>query len=283
MKPREWIYLLLAGTSLVGQSSPQTERKAQQAIKEKTVLLQLKQAAESGDPKSMYLLGSRSSDPIEGKKWIRKSAELEYGLAMDAVAYNRHYLRSIDKNIPPEERKQAAINFQAEKERAFPKILDWANRGDLDSMYGLGVGGFVQVGLLPQDKAMDWLRRAAEGGHPDAAYRLGEKLLNKKSAKESTEGFELLRKVADRGNFNAILEMARKYTHGWPRIGLAPDPDEAMKWINKAIAISGEPEGDFLPTHGLVDPYEAARQRGENPRPRKEKPKALPPIPTERK
>jgi TPR repeat protein len=248
--------------------------RQEREIKEKEVLAQLKQSARAGDPKSMFLLGSKSSDPIEGMKWLQRSAELEYGLAMDAVAYDRYYLRSIDKQIPPEERKQAAMNFQAEKGRAFPKILDGANRGDLDSMYGLGVGGFVQLGFLSQDEAMNWLRRAAEGGHQDASYRLGEKLLNKKSAKESSEGFELLRRMADGGNFNATLEMARKYTHGWPRIGLAPNPDEAMKWINKAIAISGEPEGEFMPTHGLLDPYEAARLRGENPRIRKEKPKA---------
>lgn len=276
------ICLLFVGMSLMGQATPQVQSKAQ-AIKEKEALNQLKRAAESGDPKSMYLLGTKSSDPIEAKAWTRKSAESGYGLALAAIAYDQHYLRSIDKQRPSDERKQAAIAFRDELVSVFPKILDWANRGDLNSMYELGDGRYLQHGLLTREEKLNWLRRAAEGGHPIAIRRLGEVLLFNISDTAKAEGFQWIRKAAVGGDINAILEIARQYTHGLPAIGLAPDPDEAMKWINKAITLSGEPEGEFMSAHGLVDPYEAAKQRGENHRPKKEKPMAPPPAPTERK
>jgi hypothetical protein len=79
-----------------------------------------------------------------------------------------------------------------------------------------------------------------------------------------------------------MLEIAKKYTYGWPKMGLAPNPDEAMKWIERAMAASGEPEGEFMPTHGMVDPYEVARQRGDDPPPRKDRPKPPSLVATER-
>lgn len=282
MNVHRCIFILSTGMVLFGQTSSRAPNTAQ-AIKEKEALVHLKRAAESGDSKAMYQLGIKADDPKEAALWTHKSAEAGYGLALVAVADLQFRPISRNRQLPMEERKKAAAAYRLGVEKAFPVVQEWASRGDLESMCSIGIGGYAQYGLTSREEERKWLRRAAEGGHPIAILRLGEILLSDSSDTLKTEGFQWLRKAADGGNIHAILEMARMYTHGLPAIGLAPDPDEAMAWINKAIAISGEPEGDFLPAHGLVDPYEAARQRGENPRPGKEKPKAPPPIPTERK
>ncbi len=282
MNTYRWIYLIVIGMTLMGQTSPSPQLKTK-TIKEKLALVQLKKAAESGDPKAMYQLGINADDPKEAALWTHKSAEAGYGLAMVTVADLQFRTRSRDRQLPQEERKSAAASYRLAVEKAFPKVLEWANRGDLESMCSIGTGGYTHYDLTSPEEEMKWLRRAAEGGHPIATLRLGEILLLDTSDTLKAEGFRWIRKSADGGDFHAMLEMARKYTHGFPSIGLVPDPDKAMVWINKAIAISGEPEGEFIPTHGLVDPYEAARQRGEKPRPKIEKPKAAPPIPTERK
>lgn len=274
------ICFLLTLAPLPGQSSPKNHKE----IQGKDMALELlKKAAESGDPKAMYQLGLKIADPKEAEAWMQKSAEGRYGLAMVGMADLQFRAKWSDSMLPQEERRAAAAAYRIAVEKAFPIVLEWANRGDLDSMCSIGTGGYSQYKLTSPEEAMKWLRRAAEGGDLIASRRLGEKLLYTSSTVMSAEGFKWVQKAAEGGDFQAMLEMARKYTHGCPRAGLAPNPEEAMKWIEKAIETSGEPANEFESIHGLVNPYEAARLRGENPPARKERLKPSAPVPTERK
>jgi TPR repeat protein len=189
MNPQRTISILLACPSLFGQMTHLPTDKEKAELNREN-MVRLRRAAESGDPKSMYLLGTKISQSNEGKEWIRKSAESGYALAIDHIAYEQFYLPSIGKQLSPEERKKSALAYHAELERSFPKLLEWAHRGDLDSMYWLGAGRYTQYGLLSQTEAMKWLRRAAEGGQLHAAFALGERLINSNSSTESSEGFK---------------------------------------------------------------------------------------------
>jgi TPR repeat protein len=86
----------------------------------------------------------------------------------------------------------------------------------------------------PRDsvRAVEWYRRAAERGHPDAQYNLGFMyLLGEGIQSDPEEGLRWLRCSADQGNEHAFGLLADLYRNGY--YGVPLDPTEAELWEEK--------------------------------------------------
>ena len=83
-----------------------------------------------------------------------------------------------------------------------------------------------------QDAAAVWFRRAADQGHADAAYRLGDMYDKGQGVpQDHTEAAKLLRYAADHGHWSAQRDFAVLcfYGRGVPR-----DHDAVARWLRRA-------------------------------------------------
>jgi uncharacterized protein len=75
----------------------------------------------------------------------------------------------------------------------------------------------------------------AEEGDAQAQYRLGVLLLFGQGVRQRTEeGIEWLKRAADNGSYLAANELVQIYNSGRE---VAPDEQEAMKWIERATQL----------------------------------------------
>jgi len=80
--------------------------------------------------------------------------------------------------------------------------------------------------------AVEWYGKAAEGGDPNAMYKLAMAYLNGNGvAQDLTEAFGHFRKAAEAGNAEAMYTLAQAYHAGQ---GLEKDLSQAVHWYNKA-------------------------------------------------
>jgi TPR repeat protein len=87
---------------------------------------------------------------------------------------------------------------------------------------------------LPKDdaEAVKWLRKAADQGHAEAQYNLGQ--LYRESTgvpQDYAQAASWFRKAADQGNIGAQNNLGGMYENGW---GVPKDDIEAYAWYNLA-------------------------------------------------
>lgn len=175
-------------------ASSGTAAVRQEAIPVEAGPLPLREAAEAGDPKAMFEIGSRyaegrgtKSDMKTAAKWYEKSAEL--GLAPAQYRIGNFY----DKGIGVE--------------RDVAKAKTWyqmaAEQGNASAMHNLAVLFAMGAdGAADNDSAARWFQRAAELGVKDSQFNLG--ILSARGVgmpqdlQESYKWFALVAKTGDK-------------------------------------------------------------------------------------
>ncbi len=88
---------------------------------------------------------------------------------------------------------------------------------------------------LPQDysEAMTCYLKAAEKGHVEAMYNIGEMhTYGKGGPIDLTNAMDWFRKASDLGSEKADVAIGLLYDHG---LGVAEDHTEALRWFQKAV------------------------------------------------
>lgn len=118
-------------------------------------------------------------------------------------------------------------------EQALECFRKAAEQGHADAQYHLGDCYYYGYGVEEDDtQAVEWYRKAAEQGHTDAQYALGECYNYGCGVDKNDErAVEWYRKAAEQGNFDAQLNLYRCYRNG---LGIAQNETQAVEWYNRA-------------------------------------------------
>lgn len=125
----------------------------------------LREATESGDPKAVYVIGSRlaegaglSSDMQQAAKWFEKSAELGYAPAQFRVGNLYEKGMGVERNF--------------DNARRWYQLA--ANQGNANAMHNLAVLYATGADKAPNnEEAVLWFTKAATLGVKDSQYNLG--------------------------------------------------------------------------------------------------------------
>lgn len=154
----------------------------------------LREAAEAGDPKAIFTIGSRyaegrgtKSDMKAAAKWYEKSAEL--GFAPAQYRIGNFYEKGI------------GVDRSAAKAKTWYQMA--AEQGNAAAMHNLAVLFAMGVeGPADNDSAARWFQRAAELGVKDSQFNLGilsaRGLGVPQNLEESYKWFALVAKTGDR-------------------------------------------------------------------------------------
>jgi TPR repeat protein len=110
-------------------------------------------------------------------------------------------------------------------------LLKAGELGSLEAQRDLGALYATGDWTGPRDSvhAVEWYRRAAERGHPDAQYNLGFMCLTGEGVEANpNEGLRWLKRSADQGDECAIRLLADLYRNG--KYGIPADAVEAQLW-----------------------------------------------------
>ncbi len=159
-------------------------------------------AAEQGDALAQFELGMFYSDgigvqrdPVKAADWLRKAAQQELPIAQLALGMCYKFGSGVE--VDPSE---AEKYFTRAVHGAREKTDDASAKYTLGVCYGNGWGGLTKD---PQ-KAIYWLRAAAEQGFPRAQLELAKCYLRGIGLeKNKTEAIRWLRKAAQGGNLKA--------------------------------------------------------------------------------
>jgi hypothetical protein len=111
-----------------------------------------------------------------------------------------------------------------------------AHKGDLDAQFRLARAALLdpERGKEATREAIEWLKRAAEGGHTDAMIHLGKLY---KSGIGTPQNYDLavhwLGEAARAGDAEGMVEFGRLHRSG---IGVKQDAVQAYVWFNRAAA-----------------------------------------------
>jgi localization factor PodJL len=188
----------VAGSKVVASIAPDKVAAAAPAVKmqvpDDAGPLPLREAAEGGDPRALFEIGTRYAD---GK-----------GVASDMKSAARWYERSAELGFAPAEYRIG--NFYEKGigvERDIAKAEGWykkaAGQGNAAAMHNLGVLYAMGAdGPVDNDAAVRWFEKAAELGVKDSQFNLG--ILAAKgvgmpqSLEESYKWFALVAKTGDK-------------------------------------------------------------------------------------
>ncbi len=110
-----------------------------------------------------------------------------------------------------------------------------AAANDLRAQYQLGRQLLVAGSADARQKGMQWIKRAAEGGHAEAQYRLVTYYENKIHIMRDnpSRGIALLQAAAEQNHLPAMGTLALAYEKG--RYGLTQDYQQAQYWYRKLL------------------------------------------------
>lgn len=188
----------------------------------------LLRAAESGHLTSMLKLGQRHLEKYKKSK-----------LPEDFTQAKRWLTAAAEKNLPEAQRILGLFLFPADQQAGIEWIRKAAESGELASQYTLGIALRDGQGLKPnRDESIRWLRLAADRNLDEAEYALGLSLLRAKDPKEIAQAADWIRKAAEQGHPAAQLQLAEMLVTG---VAVKPDSAVACKWFlvastNKATA-----------------------------------------------
>jgi TPR repeat protein/S1-C subfamily serine protease len=254
--------LLLASFYKDGTGTAANEEEA--ALWAETGLAALTLLAEQGNSDAQYnlgkaYLGGTGVEPNrdQGIAWYRKAAEggnakaqFELGsLEEDAKQRLEWYRKAAEQGNPS---MQSFVGDVLMKEDA-TQAVEWyriaAERGYSLAQYNLGEA-YADGNGVPQDfkQAVEWWRKAAEQGTTEpgnaySIYRLGWAYSYGKGVeKDAKQAVEWYRKVADRGFSGGQVRLGDAYRIGE---GVEKDEKQAVEWYRKA-AEQGEAVAQVL-------------------------------------
>lgn len=213
--------------------------------------------AQLGDPKAQTLIAELYDrglgvprDPKEATAWYEIAAgngdrEAQFGYAVKLLEGkyadgDRVEAKRLLKLAADDGHATAAFNYAqlildeqpttSGAQEALPYLKQAANARVADSYYVLSQ--IYQSGKLKgypeEDKALDWMLKAARAGIDTAQVELGIWLVNGyNGAKDDKAGFGWMKRAALSGNVIARNRLAKMYAQG---VGTKADPVEAAKW-----------------------------------------------------
>ena len=124
--------------------------------------------------------------------------------------------------------------FQAGRHaKAVEMAKPLAEQGNMDALYLLGFAHESGKGAeASRDKALEYYRKAAEGKHKDAVYRLSFILLASEKEEERNQAREALESAAKDDPAVAGRILGEAYLRG--KLTPTADPDKAIFWWNRA-------------------------------------------------
>lgn len=130
--------------------------------------------------------------------------------------------------------KEAMEAYQAGRHaKAVELAKPLAEQGNTDALYLLGFASESGKGLeLSRDKALEYYRKAADGKHKDAIYRLSFILLASDKESEREQAREALEAAAKDDPAVAGRILGEAYLRG--RLTPTADPDKAIFWWKRA-------------------------------------------------
>jgi hypothetical protein len=140
-------------------------------------------------------------------------------------------LAALDRRPEPREETAAGVSIAITA-----AAMKAAEEGDPEAEFSVATSMLAdpELNLAYSAKAVDFLQRAAEGGHKRAMLRLG--LLYRKGV-GALQNYALaakwIERAAKRGEPQAMLEFGRLYREG---VGVQRDPVRAYVWMNRAAA-----------------------------------------------
>jgi TPR repeat protein len=104
-------------------------------------------------------------------------------------------------------------------------LTEAAERGNVGAQCDLGII-YAKVGGVAAEKppALTWIRTAAEQGHAEAQYYIGER-------SDDEEAVEWFRMAAEQGHVDAQVALAWRYEGAG---GVRPDAECAVTWLRRA-------------------------------------------------
>jgi TPR repeat protein len=122
------------------------------------------------------------------------------------------------------------------------EVKSKAERGDAEAQCELGIRCWTYHPVHNQGtakggaaEAAKWYRKAADQGHAEAQYQLGDLYYSTVNGGEA-EAAKWYRKAADQGHAEAQYQLGDFYAEG---TGVAKDEVEAIKWFRKAADQGG--------------------------------------------
>ena len=119
--------------------------------------------------------------------------------------------------------------------QAVQLLRPWAERGDAQGQYGLGLMHYHGRGVAQDDtKAREWLEKAAAQGYAQAQFNLGVMYASGRGvAQDYAKAREWWEKAAAQGDVGAQYNLGVMYRDG---LGGTQDDAKAREWFEQAAA-----------------------------------------------
>jgi len=247
----------------------------------------LRHLAQQDNPKSEYDLahallsgvwwrGSHKfafdKDEAEGMRWLEKAAAQTGDYARQA----RMNLQDIDKQKREEE---ARVRESEERKKAVEeedrriengtwtpeaKLLNAAEQGDIPSQALVAYAFTLQESHVSahdnkdaaakyHKQAIDWYRKAAEGGNAEAQRIVAEMYFTGKDVPADLDaGIAWLKKSADQGNSSAEMELGAYYRGFFWGQTVPEHPDLAKYWYTRAAEHGNKEAQEIVQRGGWV-------------------------------
>ena len=222
-------------------------------------LARIKILAENGNVKAQYLLGEFyiRENPSEAVKWYGKALDQKdlktlslYRL--DTILNNYKYLNVHDNVLECLKRNDDIFSVkrilgffyangdypdEETSEKYFNSLMESANNGNSEAQHQLGIAYKEGNGVALEsnyEKALFWLKKAAEQNNPEALFDLG-RIYDRGDCgvtENHIEAFNWYLKAAQQENPNAMTTLAYIYEKGEV---ISQDKHEAAQWRLKSI------------------------------------------------
>lgn len=127
------------------------------------------------------------------------------------------------------ERYLSGTGVPRNKRAALHWLNTAADEGHAEAMFRLG--DLLGKGPdRPSKKSIRWYRKAAEKDHPESLYRLG--LYEAEKDRRSTKAIKYFRRAAESGHSGAMLQLGTHYDDG---TGVSYDMVTATEWFQRAV------------------------------------------------
>jgi len=122
--------------------------------------------------------------------------------------------------------------------QALEELTELAEDGDAVAQYNLALLLLDDQGPQPyRERGVEWLRKAAEGGHIGAQYRLGQIY----EPTDPSRAAAWYRVAADQGHLAAQVQLAKMY---WEGRGVRHDYEAVLRLLRSAAG-AGLPEAQY--------------------------------------
>lgn len=178
----------------------------------------LRKAAEGGHVASMYELGRRHLQKFEKGKSPGDRSQAQ-----------RWLMAAAEKDDAEAQRTLGLFLFPSDQQTGIKWIRKAAENGEAEGQYALGIALRDGRGLKAnRTEAIRWLRLAAGKYFAEAEYALALALLEEDEPKEVSQAADWMRKAADQGHPGAQHQLAELLLAGK---GVKPDAVDAYKWL----------------------------------------------------